>query len=231
MVRWLSVVAAVGVLYLAGGGCAAGEYSGVARELPPAVRSQPELAGALLRVEDLPAGYVLQPPAPAPPAPSGRGGQGAGASPCADVFEQLRGGAPALSSIAASSARAEFGKGDYGPFLQEELLSSGDRAAVRAAVSAFRKLPELCDRFTETDQQGSFTIKLSEATLPVLGDESVALKLDAIGTSEDVNVTLGGYMMLLRKGSVVCILIHFGIPGVDVAETGKIARTAVARLD
>ncbi|WP_204008891.1 hypothetical protein [Virgisporangium aurantiacum] len=195
------------------------------------MRSQGELVGALLRVEDLPAGYVLQPSAPAPSAPSADGGQGAGASPCADVFEQLRGGAPALSRVAASSARVEFGKGDYGPFLQEELLSSGNQVAVRAAVSAFRKLPELCDRFTETDEQGSFTIKLSEAGLPALGDESVALKLDAAGTSPDLNVTLGGYMMLVRKGSVVCILIHFGIPGVDVAETEKIARAAVARLD
>jgi hypothetical protein len=232
MARWLSVVVAVGALFLVGGGCTAAQYSAVARGLAPAVRSQAELASGLLRVEDLPAGYVLQPAVPAPSTPpSADGGQGAGASPCVDVFEQLRGGAPALNRIAASTARVEFGKGDYGPFLQEELLSSGDQVAIRAAVAAFRKLPELCDRFTETDEQGSFTIKLSEANLPALGDESVALKLDAAGSSEDLNVTLGGYLMLLRKGSVVCILIHFGLPGVDVAETEKIARAAVARLD
>jgi hypothetical protein len=210
-----------------GGGCATGGYSEVARGLPPAVRSQAELAEGLLRVEDLPGGYVLQPVVPA------QGGQGGGANaePCADVFEQLRGGAPALNRIAASSARVEFGKGDYGPFLQEALLSSGDRAAMRAAVEAFRALPDQCDRFTETDEQGAFTIKLSGANLPALGDDSVAVKLDATGSSDDLNVTLSGYMVLVRSGSVVCILIHFGIPAVDVAETEKIARAAVARLD
>jgi hypothetical protein len=213
----------------AGGGCAGSGYSAEARGLAPAVRTQAELAAALLRVEDLAAGYTLQPVTPTSP-PAG-GGQGGGAEPCADVFEQLRGGAPALSRIAASSAQVEFAKGDYGPFLQEELLSSGDGAALRAAVDAFRKLPDVCDRFTETDEQGSFTLKLSAADLPVLGDESVALKLDANGASAELDVTLSGYMMLVRKGSVVCILIHFGIPAVDAAETEKIARAAVARLD
>jgi hypothetical protein len=196
--------------------------------LAPAVRSQGELAGVLLRVEDLPGGYALQPAVVPPPTD---GGQGGGVQPCADVFEQLRGGAPALSRVAASSAQVEFGKGDYGPFLQEALLSSGDRVAMRAAVEAFRTLPDHCEHFTETDEQGAFTIKLSEANLPALGDESVALKLDATGTSDDLNVTLSGYMMMVRTGSVVGILIHFGIPAVDLAETEKIARAAVARLD
>src|SRR5690348_13031771 len=145
MVRWLSVVFTVGALCLSGGGCTTASYSGVARGLPPAVRTQAELAADLLRVEDLPGGYELQPSVPTAPTAPAQGGQGGGSSaePCADVFEQLRGGAPALSRVAASSAQVEFGKGDYGPFLQEELLSSGDRAAMGAAVSAFRKLPEL----------------------------------------------------------------------------------------
>jgi hypothetical protein len=147
------------------------------------------------------------------------------------VFEQLRGSDPAFVRIATARARVEFGKGDYGPFLQQVLLSTSDRAGVEAAVAAFRKLPELCDGFTETDEQGSFTVKLTAAeSLPALGAESVSLKLDANGRSIELDVTLSGYMILLRDGSTVCVLIHFGIPGVDVAETEKIARAAVARL-
>jgi hypothetical protein len=183
-----------------------------------------------LRVEDLPPGYTATPGAPS--APPGEGaGAGGGAQPCADVFEQLRGGSPALSRIAASTAEVEFGKGDYGPFLQQVLLSTADRAAVDAAVSAFKQLPALCDGFTETDEQGSFTVKLSPAgSLPVFGEDSVSLKLDANGRNVDLDVTISGYMILFRQGSTVCILIHFGIPGVDVAETEKIVRAAVARV-
>jgi hypothetical protein len=201
--------------------------------LPPPVRTQAELAGVLLRVQDLPAGYTLQPTAPNPP-PSEQagpgGGQGGGTEACADVFEQLRGGEPALSRVAPGAAQVEFGKGDYGPFLQQSLLSTGDQAVRRAAIDAFRRLPTTCAQFTENDEQGSFTVKLSEATLTAIGDESVAVKLDANGRSIDLDVTLSGYMVFVRKGSVVCILLHFGIPGVDVAETEKIARAAVARL-
>jgi hypothetical protein len=214
-----------------GGGCSAARFDGAARGAGPAVLTQGELTSALLRVEDLPTGYTMQPAAPeASPSPT-TGGQGGSVEPCADVFEQLRGSAPALSKVASASARVEFGKGDYGPFLQQVLLSTGDRAAIEAAVSAFRQLPSLCNGFTETDEHGSFTVRLAPAeNMPALGDESVTLKLDANGRSVDLDVTLSGFMILLRKGSVVSVLIHFGIPGVDAAETEKIGRAAAARL-
>jgi hypothetical protein len=183
-------------------------------------------------VEDLPAGYTLQPNSPSPsPTASAGGGAGGGSEPCADVFEQLRGGDPAMSRMATSSAQVEFGKGDYGPFLQQVLLGVSDRGAVDAAFEAFRKLPTLCDGFTETDEQGSFTVKLTAAdAMPAVGDESVALKLDANGRSVDLDVSLSGYMMLFRQDATVSVLIHFGIPGVDAGETEKIARAAAARL-
>lgn len=231
MVRGLSVIVVTAALYLAGAGCTAAGYSGSARAMPPPVRSQAELSAALLRVEDLPGGYTVEPAGDAPPDQSGTGGQGGGAEPCADVFDQLRGGDPDLSRIASSSAGVEFSKGEVGPFLQQSLLSTGDRAGLRAAVDAFRQLPTLCGEFTERDEQGSFTLKLSEATFATLGDETVAVKLDAHGKGEEIDVTLAGYMVLIRTGSTVCLLIHFGIPGVDRAETETVARAAVAKLD
>lgn len=207
-------------------GCSGGQVEGVAHGVG-VVPGQGELAAALLRVEDLPSGYAVTPSATA-----GHGGSGGGGSEaCVDVLGQLRGGAPALSRGAVGSAGVEFDKGDNGPFLQQALLSSGDRAALDGAVAAFRQLPALCDGFTETDERGSFTVRLAAAdNLPVLGDDSVALKLDANGRSIDLDVTIGGYMILFRNDSTVGILIHFGIPEVDVGETEKIARAAVARL-
>lgn len=231
MVRRLSVYVLLAVLFLGGAGCKAATYDGVARAMPPPVRTKVELAAALLRVEDLPSGYTLQPATPQPPEDTGTGGQGGGTEPCGEVFDQLRGGQPALSAIASGTAEVEFSKGDYGPFLQQGLLSTGDRAALRAAVDAFRQLPTVCGEYTETDEQGSFTIRLSAvASFPSLGDETVALKLDANGRSEEINVALGGYLVLVRVGSTVCILIHFGIPGVELAETEKVAKAAAARL-
>lgn len=235
--RWVVLVCddlgrlAAGLALLAViGGCAPAGVGGAARGVVPAVKTQQELTGALLKVEDLPTGYTVAPGAAAQ-APSGAAaGSGGGADPCADVFGQLRGSDPVFARVAAASARVEFTKGDYGPFLQEVLLSTGDRAAVDAAIEEFRQLPKVCDGFTETDEQGSFSVKLSETELPTFGRESVSLKLDANGRSIDLDVTLSGYMILIRHESTVCVLIHFGIPGVDVGETEKIARAAAGRL-
>jgi hypothetical protein len=231
MVRRFSAFALVVALSLIGAGCTAAGYAGVARALPPPVLTQADLAAALLRVEDLPDGYTLQPIPESPPDETDAGGQGAGVEPCGDVFDQLRGGEPALSAIAAGTAEVEFSKGDDGPFLQQGLISSGDRAGLRSAVEAFRQLPKVCGEFTENDAQGTFTMRLSPAEFPALGDESVAVKLDATGTTEAATIALGGYLVLIRVGATVCILIHFGIPNVDIAETETVARAAVARLE
>lgn len=205
--------------------------AGVARAIPPPVLTRADLVAALLRVDDLPTGYTLQPSTDTPPDENDTGGQGAGTEPCSDVFNQLRGGEPALSSIAAATAEVEFSKGDDGPFLQQGLLSSDNRAGLRSAVEAFHQLPAVCGEFTQNDEQGSFTMRLTPAQFPTLGDDTVAVKLDATGRSELSNVALGGYLVLIRVGATICILIHFGIPGVDVAETEKVARAAVARLE
>jgi hypothetical protein len=229
----LAAYVVVAALCLVGAGCKPATYDGVMRVMPPPVRTQAELTAMLLRLQDLPSGYTLQPGTPEPPddADSATGGQGGGVAPCAEVLDQLRGGEPALSATASGTAEVEFSKGDYGPFLQQGLLSTADRPGLRAAVDTFRQLPTLCGEYTESDEQGSFTIRLSAvASFPSLGDETVALKLDAAGRSEEINVSLGGYVVLIRVGSTVCILIHFGIPGVEVAETEKVAAAAAARL-
>lgn len=231
IMRRFSAFALVAALSLVGAGCTAASNDGYARSVPPPVLTQAQLNAALLRVEDLPDGYTRQPTPDSPPDESDTGGQGGGAPPCGDVFDLLRGGEPALSSIAAGTAEIEFSKGDDGPFLQQGLLTSGNRAGLHAAVEAFRQLPAVCGEFTERDEQGSFAIRLSPAQFPALGDESVAVKLDATGTSEASTVALGGYLVLIRVGATVCILIHFGLPKVDVAETETVARAAVARLE
>ena len=231
MLRRFSAFALVAALSLIGAGCTAASHGGVARAIPPKVLTQADLTAALLRAQDLPEGYTLQPIPESPPEESDTGGQGGGAEPCSDVFNQLRGGEPALSAIAVGTAEVEFSKGDDGPFLQQGLLSSGDRAGLRSAVEAFRQLPTVCGEFTENDEQGSFTMRLSPAEFPTLGDETVAVKLDATGRSEATAVALGGYLVLIRVGATVCILIHFGIPTVATDETERVARAAVARLE
>jgi hypothetical protein len=235
MLRHLSALAVAAALTLAGAGCttAAGN-SAAARPVAPPVRTQDELAASLLRVEDLPSGYTEQPgPTDLPPdrTESAEGGQGGGVEPCGEIFDQLRGGEPALNAIAAGTAEIEFSRGDDGPFLLQGLLSSGNRAGLRAALDTFRQLPALCSEFTENDEQGSFTIRLTEVPFAPLGDEVVAVRLDATGTGVNADVVLGGYLVLIRTGATMCLLTHFGIPGVELAETETVARAAVARLD
>src|SRR4029453_4030875 len=128
MLRRFSAFALVAALSLVGVGCTAAGHDGVARAVPPKVLSQAELAAALLRAQDLPDGYTLQPIPESPPDESDTGGQGAGAEPCGDVFDLPRGGEPALSAIADGTAEIEFSKGDDGPFLQQGLLTSGNLA-------------------------------------------------------------------------------------------------------
>lgn len=230
MVRRLSVIAVAIGLCLVGAGCSGEDRSGAARTVAPAVRTQAELQSALLRVDDLPSGYSQQPATSEPPEPPDAGGQGGGAEPCAQVFAQLQGGESAMGKELANSVRVEFSKGDFGPFLQQGLVSSADQETVKSAIDGFRQLPTMCGEFTETDESGVFTIKLSETKFAAMGDETYAVKIDSTGRSSDIDVVLAGYIVLARVGSTVCMLVHFGIPGVDIAETEKITRAAVARL-
>ena len=231
MLRRFSAFALVAALSLIGAGCTAAGHDGVARAVAAEGPHPGRARGrAAARAGPSP-GYTLQPIPESPPEESDTGGQGGGAEPCGDVFNQLRGGDPALSAIASGTAEVEFSKGDDGPFLQQGLLSSGDRAGLRSAVDAFRQLPTVCGEFTENDEQGSFTMRLSPAEFPALGDETVAVKLDATGRSEGTAVALGGYLVLIRVGATVCILIHFGIPTVGIGETETVARAAVDRLE
>jgi hypothetical protein len=222
--------------------------SGAIRVAAPRVLSEVELSAALLKVPDLPAGYGLdpEPGEDGQSGGSGGGGQSGGQSggsggsdpeldssgnpACDTIFEEVRGTGSALKVADATTAEIEFTRGDLGPIISQSLYSSGSRPAARAAFDTFRRIPLLCSEFTESDDGGSFSIRLSEAPFAPVGDESYAIRLDATGRGEGADVTLGGYLVLFRSVATTSIIVHVGIPGVDPAETQKIAAAAAARL-
>jgi hypothetical protein len=224
--RRLSVLVLLVALAVTVTGCTAIAPPGVLKPAAPRLLSEAELASALLTVSDLPSGYALDAEAGADGADQSTGGNEA----CDQVFDRMRASGSPLGSTGATAAEIEFTRGESGPFLSQGLYSSRDRAGVLAAFAAVRRIPEMCREFTETDEDGSFTIRLAEAAFPSMGDDSFAIRLDASGSGEGISVTLGGYLVLVRIAATMSVIAHVGLPGVDVGETEKVARAAAARL-
>jgi hypothetical protein len=228
--RLLFALALVAALALGAPGCTGSAQPGAVRPVPPRVLNEAELSSALLTLGDLPTGYALDAEPGADSSGPGESGSDEGSRDCDRVFDQMRGAGSALLGSSATTAEIEFTRGDYGPFISQSLYSRGDRVAVRAAFDSFRAVPDLCKEFTETDEDGSFTVRLSAASFPVVGDDSFAIRLDATGTGEGITVTLSGYLVLIRIAVTMCMIAHVGVPGVDAAETERVARAAAARL-
>jgi hypothetical protein len=235
--RRLSVLVPVLALVMGTAGCPALPRPGALRPAAPRVLSEAQLAAALLTVPDLPNGYALD-------AEAGAGGTDRSAEPstdeliepgsddeaCDQVFDEVRGGGPALGATGAVTAEIEFTRGELGPFVSQSLHSSRDRAAIHAAFEEMRRVPQLCREFTESDDDGSFTIRMTEASFPQVGEDSFAIRLDASGGGEGISITLGGYLVLIRVAATVSMIVHVGAPGVDAGETERVARAAAARL-
>jgi hypothetical protein len=224
--RLLLAVSLAASLVVGAAGCAAGTETGMLRPAPPRVLGEAELRSALLTVGDLPTGYSLDAEAGADGSDPADGGN----EECDRVFDHMRGSGSALRAGGASTAEIEFTRGEYGPFISQSLVSGADRAAVFAAFEAFRRVPDQCREFTEEDDDGSFTVRLSAESFPTVGEDSFAIKLDASGAGEGITVTLGGYLVLIRVATTMSMIAHVGVPGVDAAETEKVVRAAAARL-
>jgi hypothetical protein len=215
------------VVLLLAGGCSSGK-SGIA---PGTLASSKvkilDTAGlrrALLRLDELPAGYSFsaeQSPEPdvSPSRPTR----------CERLFEEF--GNTSTLGDGTAGANAVFEKSAVGPFLQLELASYADAAALRRSLSTVRDAVGECGQFATTDPDGSkFTVQIAAVSFPALGDETAAFKLDATGVSGETAVALSGFLVAVRVARTVCTIVHFGLPTVDLAETEQVARKAVDKL-
>jgi hypothetical protein len=227
--RRLAVVAAV-LAVLGAAACDRVGSDQASRETPsaspvPRVLTEAELKSALLAASDLPPGYTEQPSETPEPESSSQ----ADDPECAKLFDQFENGSGAESNTAAE-ATVEFAKSQAGPFVSQYLESHRDQAVLVEMMGSIREVVSKCGEFTETDRDGKLTIRMSNASFPALGDETVAITVTATGTTEGIELTLRGYLVITRVASTLNVIVQFGLRKVDVAQTEQIARKAVDKL-
>lgn len=227
--RRLAVTAAA--LVLLGAGCdrAGSDQAQPGTPSPspaPRVLTEAELKSALLAVSDLPTGYAEQ---PAEESPEPDSSSQADDPECARLFDQFENGSD-VDRNSSAEATAEFAKGEAGPFVSQSLESHRDQAVLAETLRAIRDVVSKCGEFTETDPDGKFTIRMSNASFPTLGDETTAIRVTATGTTQGIELTIGGYLVMTRVSSTLNMVAHFGLRQVDVAETEQIVRKAVDKL-
>jgi hypothetical protein len=228
--RRLAVVTAALVL-LGGAGCARAGSDQTPQATPsaspaPRVLTEVELKSALLTASDLPPGYTEQRPDETPEPESS---SQADDPECAKLFDQFEKGSQAETNKAAEAA-VEFAKSQAGPFVSQHLESYRDQAVLVEMLRSIREVVSKCAEFTETDRDGKLTIRMSNASFPVLGDETVAIMVTASGTTEGIDLTIRGYLVITRVANALNVIVHFGLRKVDVAQTEQIARKAVDKL-
>jgi hypothetical protein len=244
VVRVLAALAAILLVPVGAAACEADEKpllvspaSSGGSPFPKArVPSASELTGALLEVADLPSGYRLSgEPDPESVTSSpivntecdrlfaafgGVGGLGDGGG-SGNGGEAEVGGE---GGKAGTETSAEFEKGETGPFLTQELAAEHDAGVLHRQLTDLRALVTRCDRFTSTNADGSASaVMVTEASLFVPGDESTAFKLSVEGV-------MSGYLVAVRVGNTLATVVHFGLPGVEIAETEQLVRKAVDKL-
>jgi hypothetical protein len=137
---------------------------------------------------------------------------------CDEVLDYFRDGRPA-----AGGAVARFEAGGTGPFLAESVSTQPAGLAERAGA---------CRSFTDTDGDGTTTAVsvAAVADFPRLGDDEHVFAMTAGGGTGDDAYALSGYLVEVRVAGLTCMIVHFGQPGVDRAETESIARAAVDKI-
>lgn len=192
----------------------------------PRVLTEGELRSVLLAAADLPTGYAARPADTSPdPASSSR----ASDPQCAKLYDEFENGSKAEGNTAAE-ANAEFAKGRAGPFLNQSLESHRDQAVLVEAMHRMRDVVAKCGEFTTNAGDGDLNIRMTPAPFSSLGDETVAIKMDATGTTRGIKITIAGYLVLTRVANTLSVITHIGLRRIDAAVTEGIVRKAVEKI-
>ncbi|WP_432833212.1 hypothetical protein [Dactylosporangium sp. CA-092794] len=194
--------------------CAALLVSGCANGGTPAAKATPSAGSALLTPADLPDGYTVSPPDPAPEVSAASSASVAG---CDALLDYFRGG-----SGDGGGQTARFEAGAAGPFLSENI----------APKSEISDLAANCWEFTDVAADGTTTtVHVTQLTdFPEVANGERAFRMEAAGGTGDDAFALSGYLVVASVGGATCTIVHFGQPGVDRAETERIARAAVTKI-
>jgi hypothetical protein len=180
---------------------------------PPAAPAGPApkiaastLRTGLLKLQDLPVGYEGVP------------GSGSSSS-----------GSLCGPKIAKSVARVEvdFAKGPNGPFLFDSIkevatgTGASDMTKLEARVAG-------CHAFSHKDSSGTIdTYRLSSISFPVLGDQSIAFRIDGKAGAYRVHFDFA----VIRRGDVFIMIDQGGLETANPNLLLELSRKALRRLD
>jgi hypothetical protein len=173
------------------------------------VPTQEELAAALLATADLPGGYSAEPP-----------GSGLTLNSLTECPELGDGPNPDLQAAVAFTA------GNQGPDISETLLQYSVSAA-KAQISLFTGVAQACNNLSFTAAGLTFSVGIVTEHPPGLGDESVALRINAALAA--YNITISGDLVAVRHGGTVIVVTNVGLP-LNAALTQTAVSQAYAKV-
>jgi hypothetical protein len=173
------------------------------------VPTQEELAAALLTTADLPGGYSAEPP-----------GSGLTLNSLTECPELGDGPNPDAQAAVAFTA------GNQGPDVSETLLQYSVSAA-KAQISLFTRVAQACNNLSFTAAGLTFSVGIVTEHPPGLGDESVALRINAALTA--YNITINGDLVAVRHGGTVIVVTNVGLP-LNAAVTQTVVSQGYAKV-
>jgi hypothetical protein len=175
----------------------------------------PQLRAALLTLDDLPSGWMVN-------------------TSQVDTGEDDRvcGVGPAIDDDRVVRAEAAFTMGSTGPLLSQTLgfLPGQSIDVAEKLWKENSRAFEACTDFTTTSGTQTILWKVTSITLPNFGDDTFALR----ATSSNVPVlgTAAMELVFVRYGNLQAGIAHFvvGQPGIDSSFTEEMVRRADAKL-
>lgn len=173
--------------------------------------TQAELEAALLTTADLPGGgFSADPP-----------GSGVTLSSLGECPELNDGPGP------NAQAAASFTGGGDGPYISETLLQYSVSEA-KAQISLFTKVAQACNNLSFTADGLTFSVGIVTEQPPGLGDESVALRINAAPTV-DPSLIISGDLVAVRHGGTVVVVTNVGLP-LEATLTPAVVSRAYAKV-
>jgi hypothetical protein len=133
-----------------------------------------------------------------------------------------------LGKASGASALTGFEEGDSRLLYQ---VTAYDRSGLDASLSWLKTLPQKCDSFTLTgDQGGDRTVEVVEAGLPAEGDARQGLTVTVKGEEGGEPVTLTLAVAVVRVGTDAITVTQGGLNGASESTTASAVREGTQRL-
>jgi hypothetical protein len=174
-----------------------------------------DLEDALLRVEDLAPGWVLDPPE------------------ASEDDDGTCGLNLTTDFRITAEVRRQFSVSPFGPFLGEQILLYEAGEADRA-WSALTETLSTCSQDVDIDESGVETVyELGPLDLPKIGDGVVARAMQGPTAAVELFGSFQAHLVIIRHGDVFLFLAHatFDTNALDPARTEESARAAFARAE